>query len=161
MILTKIEVLHIHVIYSAKKYKSIWLKMMRMHIDLNICHFLLLSVSIAEAWKSKIKGKTGIHSPSPCWGSTTEPFLFHRVFQKMAKNEIFWTLLWQLAIYLLKIRGHKRRHFWQFWGVPYKTKIVLKYSPNIGMDHGCQFPPYFWIFWPQKYSQSIENVTNF
>ena len=84
---------------------------MRTHIDLKICHFLLLTVSIAEARKSKDMGETGIHGPSPCRGSTTDQFLFHRVMKKMAKNDIFWSLLWQLAFYLLKIRGPKRRHF--------------------------------------------------
>ena len=83
----------------------IWLKMMRMHIDLKICHFLLFTLSIAEAGKSKNKGETGIHGPSLCWGSTTKQFLFHRVLKKMAKNWRFWSLSWQLAFYLLKIRG--------------------------------------------------------
>ena len=70
-------------------YNHIWLKMMRMHIDLKICHFLLMTVSIAEARNSKNKGKAGIHGPSPCRGSTTEQFLFHRVLKKMAKIDIF------------------------------------------------------------------------
>ena len=64
---------------------DIWLKMMRMHIDLKICHFLLFTLSIAEAGKSKNKGETGIHGPSLCRGSTTKQFLFHRVLKKMAK----------------------------------------------------------------------------
>ena len=67
----------------------IWLKMMRMHIDLKICHFLLFTLSIAEAGKSKNKGETGIHGPSLCRGSTTKQFLFHRVLKKMEKLDVF------------------------------------------------------------------------
>ena len=82
----------------------IWLKMMRMHIDLKICHFLLFTLSIAEAGKSKNKGETGIHGPSLCRGSTTKQFLFHRVLKKMAKFWRFCSLSWQLA---LKSKGNE------------------------------------------------------
>ena len=67
----------------------IWLKMMRMHIDLKICHFLLLTVSISEAGKLKNKLKIGIHGPSLCRGSTTKQYLFHRVLKKKGKKLTF------------------------------------------------------------------------
>ena len=60
-----------------------------MHIDLKICHFLLFTLSIAEAGKSKNKGETGIHGPSLCRGSTTKQFLFHRVLKKWQKFDVF------------------------------------------------------------------------
>ena len=66
--------------------------MMRMHIGLEICHFLLLIVSIPEAGKSKNMGKTCIHGPSPSWGSTTKQFLFPGVPTKIVKNPLFWAL---------------------------------------------------------------------
>ena len=64
-----------------------------MHIGLEICHVLLLTVSIPEARKSKNKGKIGIHGPSQCWGSTLEQFLFYMVPLKIFKKAFFCELL--------------------------------------------------------------------
>ena len=58
--------------------------MMRMHIDLAICHFLLLTVIITEVAKNENMGKTGYHGSLPCWDSTVEQFLFCMV----SKNNV-------------------------------------------------------------------------
>ena len=42
-------------------YGSIWSKVMRIHIGLIICHFLVSGVSITESPKNKIMGKTGFY----------------------------------------------------------------------------------------------------
>ena len=66
----------------------IWLKIMRMHIGLKICNFLLLNITITEVRK-KIMRKTGIYVLFPYRGSTVKQFLFYRVSRKSAKPVIF------------------------------------------------------------------------
>ena len=41
------------------------------------------------------------------------------------------------------MRGSNTCQLWQFFGTPCKTKIILQYSPDMGMNHRSQFPPYF------------------
>ena len=50
----------------------IWSKVMRSHIGLIICHFLVSAVSITESPKNKIMGKTGFYGLSACRGSAVE-----------------------------------------------------------------------------------------
>ena len=65
---------------------------MRMHIGLEICHFLQSVVSITEGQKNKIMRKSGIHSSVPCWDSTLEQFLFCWVSKKIEKHDVSWSL---------------------------------------------------------------------
>ena len=51
---------------------NIWSKVIRMHIGLIICHFLVSAVSITESQKNKIMGKTGFYGLSACRGSAVE-----------------------------------------------------------------------------------------
>jgi len=90
-----------------------------MHIDLKICHFLLFTLSIAEAGKSKNKGETGIHGPSLCRGSTTKQFLFHRVLKKNSRKLTFlgashgnWHSTYS------RLEDPKADVFDNFWGTP-------------------------------------------
>ena len=94
-----------------------------MHIDLKICHFLLLTVSIAEARKSQNKGQTGIHGPSPCRGSTTKQFLFHRVLKKMAKNDSFGAFYGNWHFTHLRLEAPKEGIFENFEGYHVKQKM--------------------------------------
>ena len=48
------------------------------------------------------------------------------------------------------IRGSKKCQFWQVFETPCKTKIILQYSPNMGINHRSQFSPYFLFIWPQQ-----------
>ena len=54
---------------------SIWSEIMRMHIGLLICHFLLSTLSITKSTKNKMMGKSGLYGLYPCWGSPVKQFL--------------------------------------------------------------------------------------
>jgi len=86
-----------------------------MHIDLKICHFLLLTVSIPEAGKSKNNWKTGLHGPSPCWGSAKEQFLFYGVPAKIVKNAFLLGLYSQVSKLPIAIRSPKINNFLAFF----------------------------------------------
>ena len=104
-----------------------------MHIDLKICHFLLLNVSIPEAGKSKNNWKTGFHGPSPCWGSTREQFLFYGVPAKIVKNAFFLGLYSQVSKMPIAIRCPKNPNFLHFFGHPVKQKM-LSSTPLTGNE---------------------------
>ena len=59
-------------ILGVLKALTIWSKVMRMHIGLIICHFLVSAVSITESPKNKIMGKTGFYGLFACRGSAIE-----------------------------------------------------------------------------------------
>ena len=103
--------------------ECIWSNFMRMHIGLKICHFLHSVVSITGGPKNKIMRKSVIHSYVPCWDSALEQFLFYRVSGKNAKSDIFWS--------------HSYSTIHQYFWTPSKTKIVLKYCPDMGQNYGC------------------------
>ena len=94
-----------------------------MHIDLEICHFLVLTVIIAEARKSKSMGKTSIHGPSLCRGSTTEHFLFHRVLKKWQKMTLFGAFYGNWHFTYLRLEAPKEGIFDNFEGYHVKQKL--------------------------------------
>ena len=51
--------------------------------------FLLLDMTITEARKTKVMGKTVIFDFSPYCGSTVKQFLFYKVSRKIANNAMF------------------------------------------------------------------------
>ena len=67
----------------------IWSNLMRTHICLNICHYLLSVVSITEGPKNKIMRKSCLYGLYPSLGSPVKQFLFYRVSRKIAKIVIF------------------------------------------------------------------------
>ena len=117
--------------------------MMRMHIGLKICHFLLSPVSITEGPKNKIMRKSGIHSSVPCRDSTLQYFLFYRLSRKNAKIHIFWNPNYNKInvskqYFSQKIEAQRNIIFYDFFWIPSKTKLVLKYCPFMGQNYGCQ-----------------------
>ena len=121
----------------------IWSNFMRTHIGLRICHFLPSVVSNTEGPKNKIMRKSGIHSSVPCRDSTIEQFLFCWVSKKNWKTWCFLgPLFYGRSVVLIDVLcytcGFKRYHFLHFFRTLCKTKIVLKYCPNMGQNYGCQ-----------------------
>ena len=113
--------------------------MMRMHIDLKICHFLLFTLSIAEAEKSKNKGETGIHGPSLCRGSTTKQFLFHRVLKKIVKIDVFGASHGNWHFTYSRLEDPKGSVFDNFWGYPTKQKWFSSTPPTWGWTMDASF----------------------
>ena len=94
-----------------------------MHIDLKICHFLQLIVSITEAGKSKNKGKTGIHGPSPYRASITEQFFCTGCEKNWQKMTFFGASYGNWHFIYLRLETQKEGIFDHFEGYHVKQKL--------------------------------------
>ena len=88
--MTKIFGFEIYEKSRSVKSIHIWSKVMRMHIGLIICHFLLSTVSITESPKNKIMGKAGLYGLYPCRGSPVKQFFFTGCPEKLQKKTPFF-----------------------------------------------------------------------
>merc|ERR1712055_800989 len=87
-----------------QRCQHIWSNIMRTHIGLKVCHFLLSVVSITEGPENKIRRKSGIHSSVPCRDSISKQFLFNWVSKEIEKKLCFLgPLFYGLSVVLIYV----------------------------------------------------------